>query len=50
MPGVQAEELRHDQEQEAAFRKSGIQEILSFLQQAYPPQGNSVSDPLMDKG
>jgi hypothetical protein len=42
---MQAEELRHHQEQEKAFGASELQKVLPVLQQAHQPQGDQINRP-----
>jgi hypothetical protein len=42
VPGVQAAELQHDQEQEEDDRAAGIREVLPFLPKAHGAQGEQV--------
>jgi hypothetical protein len=41
---LQKPQLRHDQKQEEDDTASGVQEVLSFLPEAYGAQGNQVAD------
>src|SRR5690606_29820297 len=47
---VPGEELPYDEEQAQAPRARGVEEALPALQRAYAPQGDEVSDGLVDQG